>query len=156
MPKIVLDRKVPDFTLPTTGADGTWSLKAAAGRKLVLFFYPKDMTSGCTLEAQGFRDQAAAFRRAGTAIVGISRDTLASHEKFCAKEKLPYPLLSDAEERVCRLFDVIREKSLYGRKYLGIERSTFLIDAAGILRREWRKVKVTGHGEEVLEAAQHL
>jgi thioredoxin-dependent peroxiredoxin len=156
MPKVALDRKVPDFSLPATGAEQTWSLKDAAGRKLLIFFYPKDMTSGCTLEAQGFRDQAAAFRRAGAAIVGISRDSLASHEKFCLKEKLPYPLLSDADEKVCRLFDVIQEKSLYGRKYMGIERSTFLIDAAGILRREWRKVKVNGHVEEVLEAAKSL
>jgi thioredoxin-dependent peroxiredoxin len=156
MPKVALDRKVPDFSLPVTGDDETWSLKDAAGGKLVIFFYPKDMTSGCTLEAQGFRDQAAAFRRAGTAIVGISRDSLASHEKFRLKEKLPYPLLSDTEEKACRLFDVIREKSLYGRKYLGIERSTFLIDAAGVLRREWRKVKVNGHVEEVLEAAKSL
>jgi peroxiredoxin Q/BCP len=156
MPKTPLDRKVPDFTLPTTGAEETWRLRDAAGRKLVIFFYPKDMTSGCTLEAQGFRDQAAAFRKAGTAIVGISRDSLASHQKFCLKEKLPYPLLSDADEKVCRLFDVIQEKSLYGRKYMGIERSTFLLDAAGILRREWRKVKVNGHVEEVLEAAQSL
>ena len=156
MPKTALDRKVPDFSLPATGTEPTWSLKVAAGRKLVIFFYPKDMTSGCTLEAQGFRDQAAAFRRAGTTIVGISRDSLASHEKFCLKDKLPYPLLSDADEKVCRLFDVIQEKSLYGRKYMGIERSTFLIDAAGILRREWRKVKVNGHVEEVLEAAKSL
>jgi thioredoxin-dependent peroxiredoxin len=156
MPKVVLDRKVPDFTLPTTGSEDPWSLEQAAGHKLVIFFYPKDMTSGCTLEAQGFRDQAAAFRRAGTAIVGISRDSLASHEKFRLKEKLPYALLSDGDEKVCRLFDVIQEKSLYGRKYMGIERSTFLIDAAGFLRREWRKVKVNGHVEEVLEAAKSL
>jgi peroxiredoxin Q/BCP len=156
MTKVVLDRKVPDFSLPTTGREATWSLKQAACHKLVLFFYPKDMTSGCTLEAQGFRDQHAAFRRAGTTIVGISRDSLASHEKFCLKEKLPYALLSDSDEKVCRLFDVIQEKSLYGRKYLGIERSTFLIDATGILRREWRKVKVNGHVEEVLEAAKSL
>jgi thioredoxin-dependent peroxiredoxin len=156
MPKVVLDRKVPDFTLPTTGSEEPWNLKEAAGGKLVIFFYPKDMTSGCTLEAQGFRDQAAAFRRAGTTIVGVSRDSLASHEKFCLKEKLPYALLSDADEKACRLFDVIQEKSLYGRKYLGVERSTFLIDAAGILRREWRKVKVNGHVEEVLEAAKSL
>jgi peroxiredoxin Q/BCP len=156
MPKVVLDRKVPDFTLPVTGGEGTWNLSEAAGRKLVLFFYPKDMTSGCTLEAQGFRDQAAAFRRTGTAIVGISRDSLASHEKFTLQQTLPYPLLSDADEKVCRLFNVIQEKSLYGRKYLGIERSTFLIDAAGLLRREWRKVKVNGHVEEVLEAAKSL
>jgi thioredoxin-dependent peroxiredoxin len=156
MPKVTLDRKVPDFSLPVTGDAKSFRLKEAAGRKLVLFFYPKDMTSGCTLEAQGFRDQAAAFRRAGADIVGVSRDSLASHEKFRLKEKLPYPLLSDAEELVCQLFDVIREKSLYGRKYLGIERSTFLIDAAGVLRREWRKVKVNGHVEEVLEAAKSL
>jgi peroxiredoxin Q/BCP len=156
MPNVALDRKVPDFSLPVTGDAESFRLKDAAGRKLVLFFYPKDMTSGCTLEAQGFRDQAAAFRRAGADIVGISRDSLASHDKFRLKEKLPYPLLSDAEEKVCRLFDVIREKSLYGRKYMGIERSTFLIDAAGVLRREWRKVKVNGHVEEVLEAAKSL
>jgi thioredoxin-dependent peroxiredoxin len=156
MPKVALDRKVPDFSLPATGAEDSWRLQAAAGRKLVIFFYPKDMTSGCTLDAQGFRDQAAAFRRAGTAIVGISRDSLASHEKFCLKEKLPYPLLSDADEKVCRLFAVIQEKSLYGRKYMGVERSTFLVDAAGVLRREWRKVKVNGHVEEVLEAAKSL
>src|ERR1700761_1750919 len=117
MPKVSLDHKVPDFSLPASGKEGTWSLKDAAGRKLVIFFYPKDMTSGCTLEAQGFRDQAAAFRRAGADIVGISRDSLASHEKFCLKEKLPYRLLSDADEKVCQLFDVIQEKSLYGRKY---------------------------------------
>ncbi len=156
MAKVVLDRKVPDFSSPATGTSDTWSLKAAAGHKLVIFFYPKDMTSGCTLEAQGFRDQVAAFRRAGTAIVGISRDSLASHEKFCLKEKLPYPLLSDGDERICRLFDVIQEKSLYGRKYMGIERSTFLIDAAGVLRQEWRKVKVTGHSEAVLAAVKGL
>ncbi|MEJ0005229.1 MAG: peroxiredoxin [Steroidobacteraceae bacterium] len=156
MPKAVLDRKVPEFTLPSTGAKDTWSLKAAAGCKLVIFFYPKDMTSGCTLEAQGFRDRAAAFHRAGTTIVGISRDSLLSHEKFRLKEKLPYTLLSDGDEKVCRLFDVIQEKSLYGRKYMGIERSTFLIDAKGYLRREWRKVKVNGHVEEVLEAAKCL
>jgi thioredoxin-dependent peroxiredoxin len=156
MPKVALDAKVPDFSLPVTGGDAKWSLKGAAGHKLVIFFYPKDMTSGCTLEAQGFRDQAAAFRRAGTAIVGISRDSVASHEKFCLKEKLPYPLLSDGDEKVCRVFDVMQEKSMYGRKYMGVERSTFLIDAAGILRREWRKVKVNGHVEEVLEAAKSL
>jgi peroxiredoxin Q/BCP len=156
MPKVALDRKVPDFSLPATGTEERWSLQAAAGRKLVIFFYPKDMTSGCTLEAQGFRDQAAAFRRAGTAIVGISRDSLSSHEKFRVKEKLPYPLLSDADEKVCRLFDVIQEKTLYGRKYMGVERSTFLVDAEGVLRREWRKVKVNGHVEEVLEAAKSL
>jgi len=114
------------------------------------------MTSGCTRESQDFRDLHAAFRKSGTQIVGISRDSVASHDKFVAKEKLPFTLLSDPEEEVCKLFDVIKEKSLYGRKYLGVERSTFLLDEKGVLRHEWRKVKVPGHAEEVLEAAQSL
>jgi peroxiredoxin Q/BCP len=147
--------KIKDFSLPSSG-DGTWSLKAAAGRKLVIYFYPKDMTSGCTRESQDFRDLHSAFRKAGVDIVGVSRDSVKSHDRFTEKEKLPFPLLSDEDERLCKLFDVIHEKSLYGRKYLGIERSTFLLDGAGILRREWRKVKVPGHAEEVLEAAKSL
>jgi peroxiredoxin Q/BCP len=147
--------KVPDFSLPMTGG-ATWSLKDAAGRKLVLYFYPRDMTSGCTRESQDFRDLAPAFRKAGTQIVGVSRDPVASHDKFSAKESLPFPLLADTEETVCRLFDVIKPKSLYGRKFLGIERSTFLLDGGGRLRQEWRKVKVPGHAEAVLEAAQRL
>ena len=155
MPKVALGTKVPDFFLPATGG-GTFSLKDASGRLLVVYFYPKDMTSGCTRESQDFRDLHTAFRKAGADIVGISRDSLASHEKFTAKERVPFALLSDADERVCKLFDVIREKSLYGRKYLGIERSTFLIDGKGVLRREWRKVKVPGHAEEVLEATRSL
>jgi peroxiredoxin Q/BCP len=114
------------------------------------------MTSGCTRESQDFRDLYAAFRKAGTQIVGVSRDSIASHEKFTDKEKLPFPLLSDTDEQLCKLFDVIKEKSLYGRKYMGIERSTFLLDGKGMLRREWRKVKVPGHAEEVFEAAQSL
>jgi thioredoxin-dependent peroxiredoxin len=135
---------------------GTWRLKDAAGRKLVIYFYPRDMTSGCTREAQEFRDLARAFHRAGTDIVGISRDSVASHDKFTAKEALPFPLLADSEEKVCRLFDVIRQKTLYGRKYLGVERSTFLLDEGGRLQQEWRNVKVPGHAEAVLEAAQRL
>jgi peroxiredoxin Q/BCP len=146
---------VPDFSLAMTGG-ATWSLKDAAGRKLVLYFYPRDMTSGCTRESQDFRDLAPAFRKAGTQIVGVSRDPVASHDKFAAKESLPFPLLADTEETVCRLFDVIKPKSLYGRKFLGIERSTFLLDGGGRLRQEWRKVKVPGHAEAVLEAAQRL
>ena len=153
MPKLQPGTKVPDFSLPMTGG-GTWRLRDAAGSKLVIFFYPRDMTTGCTRESQNFRDLAGAFRKAGAQIVGISRDTLASHEKFAAREALPFPLLADTEERVCKLFDVIKEKSLYGRKYLGVERSTFLLDASGQLRHEWRKVKVPGHAEAVLEAAQ--
>jgi thioredoxin-dependent peroxiredoxin len=153
--KVAVGKAVPPFSLPSTGGQ-SWSLADAAGSKLVLYFYPKDMTSGCTLESQQFRDLHAAFRRAGVDIVGISRDGLASHRKFRAKERVPFELLADEDEKACRLFDVIREKSLYGRKYLGIERSTFLIDAQGVLRREWRKVKVQGHAEEVLEAAKSL
>ena len=155
MPKLEPGAKVPPFSLPATGG-GSWRLRDAAGRALVIYFYPKDMTSGCTRESQDFRDLHAAFRKAGAEIVGVSRDSVASHEKFKTKERLPFPLLSDPQEEVCKLFDVIREKSLYGRKFLGIERSTFLLDGAGVLRREWRKVKVQGHVEEVLEAAQSL
>jgi len=147
--------KIKDFSLPSSGG-GTWSLKTAAGSKLVIYFYPKDMTSGCTRESQDFRDLHSAFRKAGVDIVGVSRDSVKSHDKFTEKEKLPFPLLSDEDERLCKLFDVIHEKSLYGRKYLGIERSTFLLDGTGILRREWRKVKVPGHAEEVFEAAKSL
>jgi peroxiredoxin Q/BCP len=155
MSKTQVGKKVPDFSSTTTDG-GTWRLKDARGRKLVLFFYPKDMTSGCTLEAQGFRDQRRAFDKAGTTIVGISRDSCASHAKFRDKEKLDFELLSDEDEALCRLFDVIREKNMYGRKVMGIERSTFLIDAEGRLAREWRKVKVDGHVAEVLAAAQSL
>ena len=147
--------KVKDFSLPSSGA-GTWSLQSAAGRKLVIYFYPKDMTSGCTRESQDFRDLYSAFRKAGVDIVGVSRDSVKSHDKFIDKEKLPFPLLCDADEKLCKQFDVIQEKSLYGKKYLGIERSTFLLDPSGVLRREWRKVKVPGHAEEVLEAAKSL
>ena len=155
MPQIKTGSKVPEFSLAATGG-GTWRLKDAAGGKLVIYFYPRDLTSGCTREAQDFRDLYGAFRKAGVEIVGVSRDSVASHDKFAAKETLPFPLLADADERVCRLFDVIKPKSLYGRKYLGIERSTFLVDAAGKLRQEWRKVKVPGHAEAVLEAARSL
>ena len=114
------------------------------------------MTSGCTREAGDFRDLQAAYAKAGVQVVGISRDSVASHDKFAARESLPFPLLSDADETVCRLFDVIKPKSLYGRKYLGVERSTFLLDGSGRLRQAWRKVKVPGHAEEVLEAARRL
>jgi len=155
MPKITAGTKVPDFSLPTTGG-GKWSLKDAAGKNLVIYFYPKDMTSGCTRESQDFRDLYPKFRRAGTQVVGVSRDSVASHGKFAAKESLPFPLLADTDEQLCKLFDVIKQKSLYGRKYLGVERSTFLLDGSGRLKQEWRKVKVPGHAEEVLEAAQRL
>ncbi len=127
-----------------------------AGRKLVLYFYPRDNTPGCTLEGQQFAALDARFTRAGVTVFGISRDSLASHEKFRDKMGYPFALLSDEDETVCKLFDVIREKNMYGRKVMGIERSTFLLDAAGVLRREWRKLKVEGHALAVLEAAQAL
>jgi peroxiredoxin Q/BCP len=155
MAKVAIGSKSPDFSLPATGG-GTWRLKDAAGQKVVIYFYPKDMTSGCTRESQDFRDLHASFRKAGVRVIGISRDSVTSHEKFKEKEKLPFELLADEDERVSKLFDVIKEKSLYGRKYLGIERSTFLLDGTGVLRHEWRKVKVPGHAEEVLEAAKSL
>jgi peroxiredoxin Q/BCP len=155
MPKVKLAMKVPDFSVAMSGG-GDWSLKGAAGKKLVIYFYPRDMTSGCTRESQDFRDLYGAFRKAGAQIVGISRDSVASHDKFAQRESLPFPLLADTDEKVCKLFDVIKQKSLYGRKYLGVERSTFLVDGTGRLRQEWRKVKVPGHAEEVLEATQRL
>ena len=122
----------------------------------MLYFYPKDSTPGCTTEGEDFRDLHAKFQRAGAVVLGVSRDSLASHEKFREKLKLPFDLLSDPDEALCRQFDVIREKSLYGRKFLGIERSTFLIDDKGKLRQEWRKVRVKGHAAEVLEAVKNL
>ena len=149
----VLGRKVPNFTLPATGGT-TWKLSAAAGRKLVVYFYPKDNTSGCTREGVDFAELHAGFRRAGADIVGISPDSLASHEKFKAKFEFPFELLADTDKKACALFDVIKEKSMYGRKYLGVERSTFLIDEKGVLRKEWRKVKVAGHALEVLAAVR--
>ena len=122
----------------------------------MLFFYPKAMTPGCTLEGQDFRDLQPAFKRAKTTVLGISKDSCERQAKFRAKENFRFELLSDEDEKVCRLFDVIREKSLYGRKFMGIERSTFLFDADGKLAREWRKVRVKGHAAEVLAAAQSL
>jgi peroxiredoxin Q/BCP len=152
---VTVGKKVPGFTSASTGA-GDWSLGDAAGETVVLYFYPKDMTSGCTLQSQQFRDLHAQFKRAKVRVLGVSRDSVKSHDKFREKEKLPFDLLSDPDEKLCKLFDVIKEKSMYGRKYLGVERSTFLIDGKGVLRQEWRKVKVPGHAEEVLEAAKSL
>jgi peroxiredoxin Q/BCP len=153
--QVKIDGKVPAFAAPSS-AGGDFSLGDAKGKWLVLYFYPKDATSGCTTEAEEFRDLHDKFRRAGAMVVGVSRDSLKSHAKFRDKESLPFHLLSDTDEKLCQLFDVIREKSLYGRKYMGIERSTFLIDGSGVLRREWRKVKVAGHAQEVLEALREF
>jgi peroxiredoxin Q/BCP len=148
-------RKVPDFSLPATGGK-PWKLSGCAGRKLVIYFYPKDNTSGCTQEGVDFRDLHAQFRKAGTEIVGVSPDSLASHEKFKARFEFPFELLADVDKKACGLFDVIKEKSMYGKKYMGVERSTFLLDDKGVLRREWRKVKVAGHAAEVLAAVREL
>jgi peroxiredoxin Q/BCP len=155
MIKISTGKKVPDFSLPATG-DQALSLGNFKGKHVVVYFYPKDSTPGCTLEGQDFRDQISKFRRHNTVVLGISRDSIKSHENFKAKQGLPFELLSDADEKVCKLFDVIKEKNMYGRKVMGVERSTFLIDDKGVLRREWRKVKVKGHVDEVLEAIKEL
>jgi len=150
-----MNRVVGDFTAESTG-DKKIRLRDLRGQHVVLYFYPKDSTPGCTLEGQDFRQLHARFKRQKTVILGVSRDSIASHDKFRGKQNFPFDLLSDPDETLCRKFDVIREKTLYGRKFMGVERSTFLIDAAGKLRREWRKVKVKGHAAEVLEAAKDL
>ncbi len=155
MAKVATGKKVPAFSLPATG-DRDISLADCKGKNLVLYFYPKDSTPGCTTEGQDFRDRIHTFRRRNTTILGVSRDSLKSHENFRTKQKFPFDLLSDSDEKLCRMFDVIKEKNMYGRKVMGIERSTFLIDDKGVLRREWRKVKVAGHVEEVLEAIKEL
>jgi peroxiredoxin Q/BCP len=151
----VLNRVVADFTCDATG-DKTVRLKDLRGQNVVLYFYPKDSTPGCTLEGRDFGDLHSKFRRQKTVILGVSRDSLASHEKFKAKQAFPFDLLSDADEQLCKLFDVIHEKTLYGRKFMGVVRSTFLIDAKGKLRREWRSVKVKGHAAEVLSTTKEF
>ena len=151
----VVGKKVPDLSIPST-AGPAWKPSSAAGQKVVLYFYPKDNTSGCTKEGLEFRDLHANFRKAKVLVLGVSPDSLASHAKFRAKYDFPFDLLADEERKLCSLFEVWKEKSLYGRKYMGVERSTFLIDEKGVLRQEWRKVKVGGHAEEVLAAAKAL
>ena len=150
-----MNRVVGDFKADATG-DQTIRLKDLRGKHVVIYFYPKDSTPGCTTEGRDFSALHARFKRAGAVILGVSRDSLASHEKFKAKQGFPFELLSDPDEVLCKKFDVIHEKTLYGRKFMGIVRSTFLIDKDGKLRQEWRKVKVKGHAEEVLEAVKSL
>jgi peroxiredoxin Q/BCP len=154
VPAPVLNRVVKDFKAEATG-DKTIHLKSLRGKKVVIYFYPKDATPGCTTEGQDFRDLHAKFRRQNAVVFGVSRDSIASHEKFREKQKFPFDLISDPDEKLCKQFGVIREKTLYGRKFMGVERSTFLIDEAGKLRREWRKVKVKGHAEDVLDAVKN-
>jgi thioredoxin-dependent peroxiredoxin len=153
--RIAIGKKVPAFSAEATGGSKV-SSKALAGRAYVLYFYPKDDTPGCTAEGQDFRDRYQELTDRDVEVFGVSRDSLSSHEKFKAKYQLPFELISDPDEALCGLFDVIKEKNMYGRKVMGVERSTFLVDAEGVLRQEWRKVKVTGHVDEVLEAVESL
>lgn len=150
-----MNRVVADFTVDAT-RDKTIRLKDLRGQNVVLYFYPKDSTPGCTTEGRDFSRLHAKFRRQKTVVLGVSRDSIASHEKFRAKQEFPFDLISDPDEKLCKAFDVIHEKSLYGRKFMGVVRSTFLIDKDGKLRGEWRQVKVNGHAEEVLEAVKAL
>ncbi|QKF51688.1 peroxiredoxin [Pseudomonas graminis] len=152
---VELDQPVADFQVQATSEQAV-SLSALKGQHVVLYFYPKDSTPGCTTQGQGFRDHHADFKAANTAVFGVSRDSLKSHENFKAKQEFPFELISDKDESLCQLFDVIKLKKLYGKEYLGVDRSTFLIDKDGVLRKEWRGVKVPGHVAAVLEAAQAL
>ncbi len=152
---VTLDQPVADFSAAATSGQQV-SLSALKGQQVVIYFYPKDSTPGCTTEGQGFRDQYPAFQAANTLVFGVSRDGMKSHENFKCKQAFPFELISDKDEALCQLFDVIKLKKLYGKEYLGIDRSTFLIDTNGVLRQEWRGVKVPGHVDEVLAAAQAL
>ncbi|MBF8726936.1 peroxiredoxin [Pseudomonas putida] len=152
---VALDQPVPDFTAQATSGQ-TVSLFTLKGRQVVVYFYPKDSTPGCTTQGQGFRDQHSAFEAANTVVLGVSRDGMKSHENFKAKQGFPFELISDKDEALCQLFDVIKLKKLYGKEYLGVDRSTFLIDKEGVLRQAWRGVKVPGHVDAVLAAAQAL
>ena len=151
----MLDTKIPDFTLPATGGRD-FNLAAQAGKVLVIYFYPKDSTPGCTTEAQQFRDLYPEFVAAGCVVVGVSRDSLRSHQNFKAKQELPFELLSDTDEALCTQFAVIKQKTMYGKQVRGIERSTLVIDGERLLRREWRAVKVPGHAQEVLDFVRTL
>lgn len=152
---VTLGKKVPDFSASATGEKQV-RLKDLKGRKVVLYFYPRDNTPGCTTEGQDFRDNYAAFQKAGTEVFGVSQDNLRSHENFRSKQNFPFDLISDEDGTLCRLFDVLKMKNMYGKQFEGIERSTFLIDASGKLQAEWRKVKVPGHVDEVLATAAKL
>ena len=154
MSKVEVGKKAPPFTLDGTG--GKFAVGRASGSVVVMYFYPRDNTPGCTQEGEAFTAHFAQFKKAKTMILGISADTIESHEKFKKKMSFPFDLLSDPDQKVCKLYDVIQEKNMYGKKYMGIERSTFLVDAKGVLRQEWRKVKVNGHAGAVLAAVQAL
>jgi peroxiredoxin Q/BCP len=153
--KVAIGKKIPAFSATATGSR-TIATKEMLGRALVLYFYPRDNTPGCTIEGEAFRDHYEKFKKNKVEILGVSRDSLASHERFKAKFGFPFDLIADPEEKLCALFDVMRDKNMYGKKVRGIERSTFLVDATGILRKEWRKLKIDGHVEEVLAEARSL
>ena len=152
---VELGKKVKNFKIAATGNKNI-SLSDYKGKKLVIYFYPRDSTPGCTTEGQDFRDAKARFTRQNTVVLGVSRDSIKSHENFSTKQKFNFDLLSDADEVLCKQFDVIKIKNMYGKKSLGVERSTFLIDEKGVLRQEWRKVKVKEHVEAVLAAAKAI
>ncbi|MDX1804614.1 MAG: thioredoxin-dependent thiol peroxidase [Alcanivorax sp.] len=152
---VEVGKAVANFTAAAT-SDSTVTLADLRGKNVVIYFYPKDSTPGCTTEGQNFRDLYEQFQKANCEIFGVSKDSLRRHENFKAKQAFPFELISDEDEAVCQLFDVIKLKKLYGKEYLGIERSTFLIDAHGVLREEWRKVKVKDHAQAVLDAVQAL
>ncbi len=155
MATVTLGKAVPDFSLPATGEQSI-SLKSLKGQNIVLYFYPKDSTPGCTREGLDFNEHLAKFKRQDTIVLGISRDSMRSHDNFKSKQKFKFELLSDEDETVCKIFDVIKMKNMYGKQVRGIERSTFLLDKNGKLRQEWRKVKVEGHAHEVLQAVRLL
>ncbi|MFQ5469808.1 MAG: peroxiredoxin [Gammaproteobacteria bacterium] len=155
MSKVSIDKVVPDFAIPATG-DQIIRLSELKGNNVVIYFYPKDSTPGCTREGQDFRDNHLKFKRRKTVVLGVSRDSLKSHENFREKQGFKFDLLSDQDEKLCELFDVIKMKNMYGKKVRGIERSTFLLDDKGVLRKEWRGVKVDGHVDEVLDAIKAL
>ena len=155
MSKASIDKKVPAFNLPATGEKNI-RLSGCRGKNIVLYFYPRDNTPGCTREGQDFRDNHRKFQARNTVVIGVSRDSLDSHEKFKTGHNFHFDLIADTEEKLCAMFDVIKMKNMYGKKVRGIERSTFLIDTSGVLRKEWRKVNVDGHVKEVLSAIDEL
>lgn len=156
MSKVIVGEAAPNFSAQATGGQHISLADFKGKQQVVVYFYPKDSTPGCTTEGQNFRDSIANFEKADTVILGVSRDKIKSHENFKAKQQFPFELLSDPDEVICKLFDVIKLKKNYGREYMGVERSTFLIDKKGKLAQEWRKVKVKDHVDEVLQAAQAL
>jgi len=155
MTSVALNQPIPDFEVPATG-DQTIRPADLRGRNIVIYFYPKDNTPGCTTEGQDFRDRITDFEDQDTVILGVSRDGLRAHENFRSKYQFPFHLISDKDETLCKLFDVIKLKKLYGKEHMGIQRSTFLFDKDGVLRNEWRDVKVPGHVDEVLETVRQL